>query len=172
MQSPWFLNDVPSARARSCQPPFLQRSLVQNTRKLQPYRSSFDTYDATGMPHVRSLAVTGPFAVQGSGDTPSRRRVFMCRPATPAEELPCATRIIKTLGMRAYRRPLGADDLKVLIDFYRGGRNGGSFEMGIERALQRMLASPQFVLRLERDPAAVAANSAYRLDDFDLASRL
>jgi hypothetical protein len=151
---------------------FLQRSLVQNTRKLMPYRSSFDTYDATGVPHVRSLAVTGPFSVSGPGDTPSRRRVFMCRPATPAEELPCATRIIRTLGTRAYRHPLAADDVKILMDFYRAGRKAGTFELGIERALQRMLAAPQFVLRLERDPATVAVNTAYRLDDFDLASRL
>ena len=151
---------------------FLQRSLVQNTRKLQPYRSSFDTFDATGLPHVRSLAVTGPFAISGSGDTPSRRRIFVCRPATAADELPCATRIIKGLALRAYRRPPDADDLKVLMDFYQTARQNAGFEVGIERALQRMLASPQFVLRLEHEPARLAAGAAYRLNDYDLASRL
>jgi hypothetical protein len=151
---------------------FIQRSLVQNTRKLQPYRSSFDTYDATGLPHIKTLAVTGPYSVSGPGDTPSRRRVFVCRPSGSADEKRCATQIVRTLARRAYRQPVGDSDLKVLMAFYRGGRRTGTFEMGVQRALQRILASPQFILRIERDPADALPGTPYRLNDFALASRL
>jgi mono/diheme cytochrome c family protein len=165
---------------------FLQRSLGENTRKLRPFRSSFDSYDATGMPHIRTLSITGPFNASGPGDTPSRRRIFVCRPSTgsgrpervegrpnhAAAEESCATQILSTLARRAYRQPPTAADVQRLLDFYRTGRRDASFETGIQRALQRILASPKFVIRVEHEPPGVPPGAVYALSDFELASRL
>src|SRR5688572_858532 len=151
---------------------FLQRSRGADPRKLQPYRSSFDTYDATGVPHIETLVVKGPFNVESAGETPSRARVFACRPATAAQEEPCARQILSSLVRRAYRQPASADDVARTMAFYRAGRKGGSFESGIELALHRILASPKFVLRVEHDPATVPVGTAYRISDVELATRL
>jgi hypothetical protein len=151
---------------------FLQRSRAADPRKLQPYRSSFDTYDATGIPHVETLVVKGPFTVDSVGETPSRARVFTCQPATAAQEEPCARQILTSLVRRAYRQPASAGDVNRTLEFYRAGRKGGSFESGIQLALQRVLASPKFVLRVERDPDAVPVGGAYRISDVELATRL
>src|SRR5215471_3504529 len=101
---------------------FLQRSLGENTRRLQPYRSSFDSYDATGMPQIRTLSITGPFDIAGPGETPSRRRIFVCRPAKASEEEPCAGRIVTTIAHRAYRGMDTPSDEQRLMEFYRAGR--------------------------------------------------
>jgi hypothetical protein len=151
---------------------FLQRSRAADSRKMQPYRSSFDTYDATGYPHIRTLVVKGPFTVDAPGETPSRARIFTCRPAAPAQEEPCARQILTTLVRRAYRQPASAQDVNRALEFYRTGQESGGFENGIQLALQRILASPKFVLRVERDPADVPAGTAYRISDVELASRL
>jgi mono/diheme cytochrome c family protein len=151
---------------------FVLKGLVQNTRRLQPYRSSLDSFDATGLPHIRTLSVTGPFNTRGTGDTPSRRRIFVCRPTTPASESACARRIISTLARRAYRQPASAADMNRLMEFYKAGRREGSFDTGIQRALYRILASPKFVVRVESDPPGVPAGTAFRIGDYDLASRL
>jgi hypothetical protein len=124
------------------------------------------------LPHVLSVSIGGPFDAKGSGDTPSRRRIFSCNPATAAEEMPCARKIISALARRAYREPVSDSDLETLLGFYQQGRNHGGFESGIEMALRRMLASPQFVFRFERDPANVTPDANYRVSDLDLASRL
>ena len=131
---------------------FLQRSRAEDSRKVQPYRSSFDTYDSTGVPHIETLVVKGPFTVESSGETPSRARVFSCRPTAPAREEACARQILTTLVRRAYRQPASPGDVNRVMEFYRAGRKGGTFESGIQLALQRILASPKFVLRVERDP--------------------
>jgi mono/diheme cytochrome c family protein len=151
---------------------FIERSLGEGTRRLQPYRSSFDSYDATGMPHIRTLSITGPFNVTGPGDTESRRRIFVCRPAKPADEEPCANRILSTLARRAYRGSVTPTDLQRLLEFYRAGRRDGNFDTGIERALQRILASPKFVVRVEHAPAGASPGEAYRISGLELASRL
>ena len=152
---------------------FLQRSRAADSRKMQPYRSSFDTYDASGYPHVRTLVVKGPFNVDAPGETPSRARIFTCRPAAAAQDESCARQILTTLVRRAYRQPPSTLDVNRALEFYRAGRaDGGGFENGIQLALQRILASPKFVLRVERDPAAVPAGTAYRVADVELASRL
>ncbi|PWT86430.1 MAG: hypothetical protein C5B57_01075 [Blastocatellia bacterium] len=141
--------------------------------KLQPFtRSSIDTIDMTGRPHIDRFAITGPFNATGPGDTPSRRRIFMCRPKTPAAEQPCARRIISTLGRRAFRGQMTDGDLQRLMSFYDRGRKDRGFERGIQLAVQRLLASPIFVWRVERDPVDVAAGTPYRLSNFELASRL
>ncbi|HEV8396751.1 MAG TPA: DUF1592 domain-containing protein [Vicinamibacterales bacterium] len=151
---------------------FLQRSRAADARKLQPYRSSFDTYDATGYPHIRTLVVKGPFSVDAPGTTPSRARIFTCHPASAPQEEPCARQILTSLVRRAYRQPPSPQDVTRVMEFYKTGRAAGSFESGIQLALQRVLASPKFVLRVERDPAGVAPGTPYRISDVELASRL
>lgn len=152
---------------------FLKKSSAEPDLLLQPFvRSNLDPVDDTGRPEVLTVVVGGPFKIAGSGDTPSRRRIFTCRPANPGEELPCARKIISTLARKAYRRPVNDNDLESLLGFYQRGRNEGSFETGIEKALRLMLGSPEFVFRFEPDPPNLAANSVYRVSDLALASRL
>ncbi len=123
---------------------------------------------------VRSLRIDGPIRVQGSGDTPSRRRIFVCRPlsAGEADELDCARRILANLTRRAYRRPVTNDDVDPLLEFYREGRSRGGFDAGIQSALERILVDPEFLFRVERDPATAAPSTAFDLGALDLASRL
>src|SRR5678815_4664531 len=116
--------------------------------------------------------VTGPYNSTGSGDTPSRRRVFLCCPSTTAEEEPCARRIVSSLARLAYRGHATDEDIQRLMSFYATGRRDGNFEKGIQLALQRMLASAKFALRVERDPANTKPGSVYPLHSLDLASRL
>jgi hypothetical protein len=153
---------------------FLEKTHALNTRRLQSYvRSSADTIDFSGNPHIDEVILTGPFKVTGVGDTPSRRRIFVCQPKVAAEEQACAQRILTTLARRAYRGDVAKEDVPTLMDFYqRGRRDGGSFDAGIDLALRRLLASPKFLVRVERDPAAVPAGAAYRLSDLEIASRL
>jgi mono/diheme cytochrome c family protein len=153
---------------------FLQKTNALNTRRLQPYvRSSSDTIDFSGYPHIDEVMLTGPFNPTGPGDTPSRRRIFVCRPVARAEEAPCADKILASLARRAYRGNVVKADLDVLREFYDQGRgDGGSFDAGISLAVRRLLASPKFIFRVERDPADVLAGGAYKLTDLELASRL
>jgi mono/diheme cytochrome c family protein len=153
---------------------FLEKTHALNTRRLQNYvRSSSDTIDFSGYPHIDQILFTGPFNPTGSGDTPSRRRIFSCRPKGASDEEPCATRILTTLGRRAYRGDFTPEDERVLLDFFRRGRaDGRTFESGIDLALRRMLSSPKFAFRVERDPASVKPGTVYTLSDLELASRL
>jgi hypothetical protein len=124
-------------------------------------------------PHVGQVTIEGPHDAKGARDTASRRKIFVCRPSSPREEEPCARTIVAALAKQAYRRPTTAADLKVLMQFYQEGRGeGGSFDDGIEAALQRILADPEFVYRGEREPAGLAPGRSYRLSDLELASRL
>jgi cytochrome c551/c552 len=152
---------------------FLKKSYALAEDLMQPFeRSTFDPSDPKGLPHVLSVSIGGPFNPAGSGETPSRQRIFVCRPAGTRDELPCARKIISTLARRAYRRPVTENDLETLLSFYQTGRNEGTFENGIEMALRRILASPQFVYRFERDPANIAPATVYHLSDVEIASRL
>jgi mono/diheme cytochrome c family protein len=126
----------------------------------------------TTLPHLRELEINGPHKVTGVSDTVSRRRVFICRPTTPAEESPCAERIVRHLAGTAFRRPATGDEVKGLLNFYESARKEGDFELGVRTALQAVLASPQFIFRLERAPAGVRPGQIYRISDIDLASRL
>jgi hypothetical protein len=151
---------------------FLERSDALNPLRLQPFiRSSTDTLDTIGHPHLDTFTLTGPFNPTGPGDTPSRRRVFVCRPTTAADEDPCARRILTTLARRGYRGQVTSTDLDRLHDFYVKGRRQGTFDTGIQTALQRLLTSPKFVFRVEEDPEN-AAGGVYRISDLELASRL
>ncbi|MEW6322635.1 MAG: DUF1592 domain-containing protein [Acidobacteriota bacterium] len=124
----------------------------------------------TTLPHLRSLGIVGPHRVTGVSDTDSRRRVFTCRPTSEADETPCAESIVRRLAAQAFRRPVGARDVERLMAFYHRGRDARGFEHGIAKALEAVLASPQFLFRLEEAPAA--AGSVYRLGGYELASRL
>jgi len=126
----------------------------------------------TNMPHLSDLIVTGPYNPTGVSDTPSRRRIFTCRPTSPSEARPCAERIVARLGGEAYRRPLAPNDVRALMAFYDEGATEGGFEVGIRAALEAILASPHFVFRMEEAPANVKPGAAYTLSDLDLASRL
>jgi hypothetical protein len=142
---------------------------------LQPRQIGFgrDTNELfEGMPALDSLTVTGPFQTAGPGDTPSRRKVFVCRPARSVDEDACSKQILNTLARRAYRGEATEDDLQTLDRFYKS-RSGESFDARIELALQMILASPKFLFRIERDPAnVVAPGTPYRVSDRELASRL
>src|SRR5262249_5009258 len=116
--------------------------------------------------------ITGPFNPAGTGDTPSRRRIFTCRPTSEQDEHACADRILTLLSRRAFRQPPSDADLQTLHRFYQAGRAEGSFDDGIERPLARILADPRFAFRFEREPASVAAGRPYRISDLELASRL
>jgi hypothetical protein len=127
--------------------------------------------DWTFVPHLASLSVTGPFDTVGVSDTPTRQKIFVCRPESEREETPCARQIVETLATRAYRHPVDREQLSTLMDFYTAGREQGGFEAGIELALRRILASPEFVFRFERADG-VEPGEIHRLSDLELASRL
>src|SRR5262249_48764459 len=131
-------------------------------------RSTINTRGLPGLtyfPHVANVGIDGPFNAAGAIDTPSRRKIFVCRPADATQETACAQQIISTLVRRAYRRPATPEDLASLMDFYQSGRSGGNFDKGIEMVLQRILAAPKFIYRIESEPAAVAAGRTYRITD-------
>ncbi|HEV3061949.1 MAG TPA: DUF1592 domain-containing protein [Vicinamibacterales bacterium] len=123
-------------------------------------------------PYVGQVSFTGPLNPTGSGDTPSRRRIFTCHPAGAGDADACARTILSTLARRAYRRPVTAADVDQLMTFYRQGSAGRNFERGIQVGLERLLASPDFLFRIEDDPAGVKPGAVYRLTDLELASRL
>ena len=150
------------------------RSQAQKDDLVKPFlRTTIDGLDVTGDPSVDRLTIEGPFDPNGVSSTPSRQQIFTCRPANAVEELPCARKILGTLARRAYRRPAQDADLEQLLSFYQRGRNNKkSFESGIESALQLILASPEFLFRIEEDPANLPADSVYRLRDMAMASRL
>ena len=124
------------------------------------------------LPHLRDMSILGPHKVTGLSDTPTRRRIFVCRPLSAEEEQACATKIVSNLATQAYRRKLTDADVSGLLRFYNEGRKGKNFEAGVRTALQAILASPHFILRLEEAPANVKPGENYRLTDRALASRL
>jgi hypothetical protein len=130
------------------------------------------SYGTTAPPHLTSLTLEGPYDAVGVSESPSRKRVFSCRPTSPAEEKPCAERIVRGLAAKAYGRDVGEDDVSDLMVFYNLGAEEGGFEVGVRTALEAILASPHFLYRMEREPAEIAPGEVYRIADIDLASRL
>jgi Protein of unknown function (DUF1592)/Protein of unknown function (DUF1588)/Protein of unknown function (DUF1587)/Protein of unknown function (DUF1585)/Protein of unknown function (DUF1595) len=129
----------------------------------------------TGMstlPHLMTTTIVGPMRAAGVSETPSRRRILTCRPASAGEERPCATTIATTLARRAFRRTPTADDVATLLAMYDVGRAGGTFEDGVRTMVQTAITRPEFIFRFERVPESVTAGQHYRLDDFELAARL
>ena len=135
-------------------------------------RSIGSSYGITTLPHLRDLTIAGPYNVTGVSATPSRERIFSCRPTSPEEELPCAEEIVTRLGTEAYRRHLTASDRDALMGFYEAGASSRGFEVGIRAALEAMLASPHFVFRFEERSPGTEPTERYRVSDLDLASRL
>ena len=145
-----------------------------------PYRRGRGTEPAA----LANVTISGPDEVMGTGDTPSRRRIFICHPvgsngggAVQAEvpnpgDAACAERILSTLARRAFRRPVTREDVAPLLRFYERGRGEGGFDLGIRQAIERLLVSPEFLFRIEFDPATAAPDAAYRITDLQLASRL
>ncbi len=129
-------------------------------------------FGITSAPHIQDLVIAGPMKTTGISNTPSRQRVFQCRPTAADEERPCATDTVRRLATQAFRGPVSSADMADLMKFYDQGRTGGDFESGLRMALQGILANPRFLFRVENTPATATANAAYRVGDLELASRL
>ena len=146
--------------------------LLMETER-QPYQAHFNMYRHPRVqPALYSVTVIGPYDPTGAGDTISRRKIFVCRPANASEEEGCARKVLANMAKRAYRRSVTEADLQVPLKLYQDGRAAGGFDAGIERGLRALLVSPEFLFRVEKDPANIAPNTAYRLTDLELASRL
>lgn len=151
---------------------FLKRPSAQFEDLRQPApRDRVEFGDTQGQPLLSRVEIDGPNGATGTSDTPSRQRIFVCRPTDTADAA-CARTILSTLARRAYRRPVTETDLRVLISLFDEGREEGGFEKGIEKALTRILVSPAFLFRIEEDPAGAAPGTASRVSDLELASRL
>jgi hypothetical protein len=164
---------------------FVRKSDGPYEDRLSPFAWSFvggeddqewANYGITALPHLADLMITGPSEASGVSDTPSRSRIFTCRPpdagGRSGEARACAESIVRRLAIEAYRRPVSDDDIAGPLAFYDQGASEGGFEVGVRTALQAILASPSFLFRLESMPQGVRAGEAYRLSDLDLASRL
>ena len=151
---------------------------------LSPHPSGGEQWGSRRGAYVRTVEISGPFPVSetppvsrasataSADETPSHRRIFVCRPADPSQEAGCASTILSALARRAYRRPVTDADVAGLLSFYEEGRAEGGFESGIEMAVRRLLVSPEFLFRTESDPANIAPDTNYRISDLELASRL
>jgi hypothetical protein len=156
---------------------FLATNDVPGSELNRPFQRTMNTPGSIPgflfYPHVGQVWIEGPYGAKGAVDTESRRKIFVCKPATPKDEAPCARTIVSTLAKHAYRRPAAAADVDTLMEFYQSGRSdGGSFNDGIEAALQRLLVDPKFVYRDEAEPAGLVTGKTYRISDLELASRL
>ena len=138
--------------------------------RLSPYSRAGD--NASSPIAIASLLIGGPHNGKVPVDSPSRKLLYVCRAANAAEETPCATKILANLARRAYRRGATDEDVQTLLSFYKRARAAGNFDDGIRSALERVLVSPDFLFRIEADPASVAPGSVYRVSDVELASRL
>jgi len=146
-------------------------SLLETAR--QPLQSRFnDRRNPRSAPAIDQISLTGPYEAKGAENTPSRRRLFVCRPAGADKEEACAKTILTTLMRRAYRRPIAKAEVEGPLAFYREGRTGKDFDAGIARALSAVLINPEFLFRVESEPKRIAAGGVYRISDLELASRL
>lgn len=163
---------------------FVQKASGPVDDFVMPYEQSLEDLFAgqiqglTALPHVRDLGIDGPYHITGVSDTPSRRRIFTCRPESDADEIPCARKILGGLARHAWRRPVTDNDTEELLSAWQQGRSffggfgGGGFDGGVRQGLELILASPQFTFRFERTPAGVHPGQNYRVSDIELASRL
>jgi cytochrome c551/c552 len=147
---------------------FAKRNASESDEPLQPHERDHDLQNMNGIPVIDHVNVTGPFNPTGPGDTPSRRRIFSCKPDQVSEEPACARRILTNLARRAYRRPVTAADMEPILALYDAGRKKGGFDEGIEQALRLILASPKFLFRTESAPSSGVG----KVSDIELASRL
>ena len=146
-------------------------SLIESSR--QPLQSRFNERRSPRItPGILQVSVTGPYAPHGADNTPSRHRIFVCKPINPNDEAVCAKKILSTLMRRAFRRSISEADLERPMAFYREGRSERDFDAGIGKALSALLINPEFLFRVEADPGKTTAGTAYRISDLELASRL
>jgi len=153
---------------------FLKKTAAQEDDILQPFlRSNVDPVGYQGQTSVDRVSVNGPLDARGISETPSRKKIFICRPPAGADDIPCAKKILANLARKSYRRPITDRDTEQLLTFFQKGKNEGkTFDAGIEAALQLILASPEFLFRFEPDPVNVAVDTPYKINDLELASRL
>ena len=152
---------------------FLKKPWAVLETDREPYQAHFNVYRHPRVqPAVYEVSVIGPYNAQGPGSTPSRDRIFVCRPDITADEDGCARQILKALMRRAYRRGVTESDLSGPLEFYRRGRAKDGFEAGIELALSSILVNPDFLFRIERDPPGIRPRTAYKISESELASRL
>jgi Protein of unknown function (DUF1592)/Protein of unknown function (DUF1588)/Protein of unknown function (DUF1585)/Protein of unknown function (DUF1587)/Protein of unknown function (DUF1595)/Cytochrome C oxidase, cbb3-type, subunit III len=156
---------------------FLATNDVPGSELNRPFQRTMNTPGSIPgylfYPHVGQVWIEGPYNAEGAKDTAARKKIFVCRPETPRDEPACLHTILTTLVKHAYRRPATSADLTTLTEFYRQGRSdGGTFDDGVEAAIQRVLADPEFVYREEPEPSALPAGKTYRVSDLALASRL
>jgi hypothetical protein len=149
-----------------------QKSTVEPEGMFAPIMPDLSYLGKGDDPILANISIGGPYDATGVGETPSRSKIFVCHPASSAEEAPCAREILSALARRAYRRPVTEGDVRALFTLYEAGRDEGDFEDGITMAVQKILVSPEFLFRIERDPSDTAPETAYRLSDLELASRL
>ena len=142
---------------------FIERDEVRDESTLRPRMRGRGTEPALSL-----VTISGPYGAKAPGDSPSRRRIFSCN----TDSTPCAKQILLSLTRRAYRRPVTETDIQDLLPFYESGRSEAGFDTGIERALERLLVSPQFLFRVEREPPGAAPGTAFKVSDIELASRL
>jgi hypothetical protein len=165
----WEVRIAVKAGVHQVQVAFIkQTSAVAETARLpflRPYPADVNIAETRTGAYLRSVEIGGPYDPSGPGDSRSRRRIFICH----TDDLTCARTILRSLARHAYRRPVTDGDLQPLLAFYQDGRKEGSFDTGIERSLWRLLVSPEFLLRIEMDPADVPPNTAYRINDLQLA---
>lgn len=154
-----FAGDVPILEEGPLQPRQAGYPLAINER-------------SEGNPYIEEVVISGPYDATAPSDTPSRRRLLVCRPRAAADEEQCARTIITTLVRRAYRRPATAEDVRAIYQFFEVGREAGGFESGVQAALERVLTDPEFIFRIENDPPNAAAGASYAITDLELASRL
>jgi hypothetical protein len=157
---------------------FVQKASGPVEDSLAPFKYALSDFTTgtipglTGLPHLRTFTISGPTAVTGLGDTPSRQRIFVCKSASSADEPACARKIISSLARQAFRRPVTEADVKDLMGIYQTGRSKGDFDIGITAAVQAITSDPEFVFRFERIPKNVKPGTNYRVSDLELASRL
>ncbi len=172
----WNLRVPVKAGARDLVVTFINSvSAIEETPRLpfeRPFPAGVNIPETRRGAYLRSVEIAGPYDASGPGESQSRKRIFTCAPRSGADGDSCARTILTTLTRRAYRRTVTNADVDPLMAFYRDGRAQGGFDGGIENALRRLLVSPEFLLRVERDPAGVAAGAVYAISDVELASRL
>ena len=172
----WNLRIAVKAGQRQVAIAFLNRtpSLEETTRLpfLRPYPAGVNIPETRRGAYLRSVEIAGPYIAVSGGKSQSRQHILTCSATSAAAETACARTILTTLTRRAYRRPVTDADVGPLLAFFREGRLEGDFEEGMEYAIRRLLVSPEFLLRVERDPQGLAANAPYRISDIELASRL
>jgi hypothetical protein len=147
-------------------------TFVQRTHALDESTVRVQQRSRGTLPAIELVTIAGPYEPTGAGNTPSRDRIFLCTPTTIADEMPCAREILGTLARRAYRHPTSDEDIATLMAFFEDGRNAGGFDAGIQRALERLLVSPQFLYRIERVPESTVPGEPFAISPIELASRL